>query len=152
MNKRDCHDCEMKDGLLCHKSTKNRAEVTQVVIPKQLQPEIIRLVHDSIIGYHMGVSRTIDKVSNNFWWRGLKESVRAYVKSCPVCNERKGDRRKAPLAPEPRISRPFQTIGIDFMELSPSKKGNRYVFVVINHATKWVEALACNNEGGRNGS
>jgi len=76
----------------------------------------------------------------------MKETVKAFIRTCPICNERKGDSRKAPLAPEPRVGRPFQRIGIDFAELGLTKNGNRYVFVVIDHASKFVEALACDNE------
>ena len=51
-----------------------------------------------------------------------------------------------PLAPEPRIARPFERIGVDFMEAPQTPNGNRAVLVVIDHATKWVEAKACADE------
>jgi len=76
----------------------------------------------------------------------MKESVRTFIRTCPVCNERKGDKQRAPLAPEPRIETPFARVGIDFMELPKSSQGNKYIFVVIDHATKYVEALACDNQ------
>jgi len=76
----------------------------------------------------------------------MKESVKSFIRACPICNERKGDSRQSPLAPEPRVDKPFFRIGIDYMELPISEKGNKYIFVVIDHATKFVEALACDNQ------
>jgi len=122
---RDLQQCVIKDDILYHKSKTKDEEKLQIVIPVDLQHRVITLIHCSIIGGHMGVSRTLERISRIFWWRGMKETVKSFVKACPVCNERKGDPRQVPLAPEPRIDKPFFRIGIDYMEFPISEKGNK---------------------------
>jgi len=143
---RDANQCLIKDSLLFHKSTVQGEERLQIVIPETLRNRVISLIHSSIIGAHMGVSRTVERIGRIFWWRSMKQNIKDFVRACPICNERKGDPHQAPLAPEPRVDRPFFRIGIDYMELPVSSKGNKYIFVVIDHATKFVEALACDNQ------
>jgi len=94
----------------------------------------------------MGVSRTVERIGRVFWWRSMKQHIQQFIRACPICNERRGDRRQAPLAPEPRVGQPFECIGIDFMSLPLTTKKNQYVLVVIDHATKYVEAQACKDQ------
>lgn len=43
----------------------------------------------------------------------------------------------------------FDVWGIDFMKLVPSFNGNRYILVVINYVSKWVEVIASPTNGSR---
>jgi len=65
-DQRDCQSCEIKDGVLYHNTEKKRVKLTQMGIPLKLQEEAVRLVHDSIVRYHMGTTRTVEKISNSF--------------------------------------------------------------------------------------
>ena len=78
----------------------------------------------------------------------MKQDVKEHIRTCPACNAHNhGQRHEAPpLAPQPRISRPFERIGIDFMEEPQSARGNHAVLIVIDHATKCVEAKACSDQ------
>ena len=61
-----------------------------------------------------------------------------YCRSYPECRFVSGGGKpgKPPLKPIP-VSRPFQILGIDIMELPKSEKGNRYVLVMQDFLTKW---------------
>ena len=78
----------------------------------------------------------------------MKASVKEYIRTCPACNARneRHSENAAQFAPEPRIAQPFARIGVDYMEEPVTKNGNHAVLVVIDHATKWVEARACKDE------
>ena len=36
----------------------------------------------------------------------------------------------------------FDVWGIDFMRLFPSSRGNKYILMAVDYASKWVEAVA----------
>ena len=61
-----------------------------------------------------------------------------FMAGCPQCAVVTGGSRqhRPPLHPIP-VSRPFQIIGVDIMELSTTERGNRYVLVFQDFLTKW---------------
>ena len=61
-----------------------------------------------------------------------------FVSNCPECTITAGVSRynNPPLHPIP-VSRPFQIVGIDLMELPQIKKGKKYVVVMQDYLTKW---------------
>ena len=145
---KDALQCCMKDDLLYRLEGQAPNTKTLLVIPKALQTTVLHELHSSPFGGHMGMGRTIGRITEHYWWRDMKASVREYIRTCPACNARneRHSENAVPLAPEPRIAQPFARIGVDYMEEPCTPRGNRAVLVVIDHATKWVEAKACPDE------
>ena len=60
-------------GRLCRlwwlqtKTHQDRTRI-QLVIPAQMQDDIMEAYHDSITGGHIGFQRTFDTIRNKFWW------------------------------------------------------------------------------------
>ena len=67
--------------------------------------------------------------------------------SCPVCQKAgPAITARAPLQPLPVIREPFTRIAMDVVgPLKRTKRGNKYVLVVMDYATKWPEAFALKN-------
>ena len=63
----------------------NANPVKQVVVPRILRTRVMTLAHDSILGIHLGVKRTTDKVLSNFFWSGVGGDVKRYCRSCDIC-------------------------------------------------------------------
>ena len=61
-----------------------------------------------------------------------------FVQSCPECLIVRGSGRKErpPLHPI-HVSRPFQIIGVDVMDLPVTSSGNKHVLVFQDYFTKW---------------
>jgi len=61
-----------------------------------------------------------------------------YADSCPECTiaTGMGCHNKPPLHPI-SVSRPFQIVGVDLMELPKTRQGNKYVIVFQDYLTKW---------------
>ena len=61
-----------------------------------------------------------------------------HCKGCPQCCIVAGGGRpgKPPLQPIP-VSRPFQILGIDVMDLPQTERGNKHVLVIQDFLTKW---------------
>ncbi|XP_073153365.1 uncharacterized protein [Henckelia pumila] len=48
-----------------------------------------------------------------------------------------------------RICIPAKEFGIDFMGPFPASEGNKYILVVVDYVSKWVDALACRTNDSR---
>ena len=102
------------------------------------------LVHKLHNGYgYLGIEGTYDLVKSKAWWPNLTKDVVKLVKTCPNCQlNQEQSTRHAELFPLEPVA-PFERWGIDFIgRLPTTKKGNRWILVAIDHATKWPIAKA----------
>ena len=82
----------------------------------------------------------MDKIKGRYYWPQMYEDLRAYVKSCDICQRRGRNKRSEPLHPIP-VGEPFYQIGIDFVgPLQRSSSNNRYIIVAVDYLTKWPKA------------
>ncbi len=116
----------------------------QVVVPLKFRTQVMRLAHESILGGHQGPTKTSDKVLSNFYWPGVQADVKRYCQSCDICQRTipKGRVTKVPLGDMPVIDVPFDRVAIDLVgPLNPcSDRGNRYILVLVDYATRYPEA------------
>ena len=56
--------------------------------------EILKNGHDSLLSGHIGISKTKELVSRDFWSPGMLAMIRDYVLSCDVCARAKDSRHK----------------------------------------------------------
>ena len=75
---------------------------------KPLKQEV---AHGSIMGGHMGIKKTTDKIQSAFHWPGIKGDVTQFCKSCDVCQKTvsKGSVPKVLLEKMPLIDKPFKS-------------------------------------------
>ena len=119
-----------------------------LVVPDSLQEQIMAAAHDNPGGGHLGVAKTIPKVKNKYYWIGCSKDVKLWIQQCPQCQKRKfpNPKRRASLVQVP-VGAPMEKLAIDVMGPFPrSAKGNRYVLVVCDYFTKWVESFAMPNQ------
>ena len=64
-------------------------------------------------------------LDNNWYWEGMYEDVESFCRNCPQCVIVLGSgcHNKPPLHPIP-IQCPFQTVGVDIMDLPATQQGN----------------------------
>ena len=141
---------EVRTGMLyrIYKRFRGTARVTlkQVLLPKQRRLQCMRLAHEAILGGHMGVQKTIDRITSNFYWPGLQGDVSRFCKSCDICQRTlpKGKVPKAPLDDMPLVDVPFKRVAVDIIgPIHPmSEKGKRWILTLVDHATRYPEAIA----------
>ena len=92
----------------------------------------MEVAHGSIMGSHMGIKKTTDKIQSAFYWPGIQGDVTRFCKSCDVCQKTvsKGSVPKVPLEKMPLIDKPFQRVAIDLVgPISPSSEGTQiYIY------------------------
>jgi len=134
-----------QDGEL-HRFVKDRR--TQKIALRQVpQPsgrsDLIMTLHHEL--GHIGEKRTIDALSQIYWWHGLTIDVKRHLSTCKLC-------RRVDVIPPHHVQEMqtesahdygmFYRWGLDFLgELPPSAGGNRYAFIAIDYFSKWIEVI-----------
>ena len=136
--------CFLSDGVLCRHYTPSASHVPhiQIVVPASLRSEVL---HNH--AGHLGVKRTTGSVKTRFYWPGYDTDISQWVLSCQECQQRNSPaiKPRAPLGTL-QASYPFEHLSWDIMgPLPTSEKGNRFILVVTDIFTKWVEAFPLQN-------
>jgi Integrase zinc binding domain len=56
-----------------------------VMEDNELRREVLSLYHDHRLAGHPGMSKTLDLLTQDYWWLTVKDFVTSYVKGCAVC-------------------------------------------------------------------
>ncbi|KAJ8351917.1 hypothetical protein SKAU_G00233930 [Synaphobranchus kaupii] len=85
------------------------------------------LAHTHLLGAHLGVEKTLERIKTRFYWPGAKKAVEDYCRSCPDCQQvAPRPHLRSPLIPLPIISVPFSRIGMDLVGPLPrSSRGHQ---------------------------
>ena len=113
-------------------------------VPYKERSETVTRFHDEL--GHLKYASIIDLMKRRFWWPGMDEMVREYIKGCPRCQldaSANNFKYRAPVKPIPAVAIPFERWGIDAVgPLPETKAGNRHIITAIDYATRWVVAKA----------
>ncbi|KAI4898887.1 hypothetical protein NFI96_006930, partial [Prochilodus magdalenae] len=108
----------LSDGVLCHtwEDPANGRRVSQVVIPRALRDSVLRGVHGSPGAGHFGVTKTLRRLRQRFYWPGCRADVELFVHCCDACAAKKGPSRthRAPLHPYQSGS-PMERVAVDVL-------------------------------------
>ncbi|KAJ8927358.1 hypothetical protein NQ314_020133 [Rhamnusium bicolor] len=99
------------------------------------------MYHDDTTAGHLGVSKTLSRILELYYWPNLRKEVYKYVRKCIICAANKSTNlpRAGLMGAYRNINFPFQLISADLLGPYPrSKNGNRYVLVVVDWFTKYV--------------
>ena len=121
----------------------------QIVVPKSYCHEILSIAHESSMSGHLGINKTYHKISNHFYWPGLKSDVSQYFKTCHTCQMLGKPNQtlpKAQLQPIPAFDEPFSRILIDCVGPLPrTKSGNEYLLTIMCTSTRFPQAIPLRN-------
>lgn len=113
----------------------------KLVVPRSWRAQVLKEHHDVAQAGHLGITKTLRKVRQNFIWPGLKRDVVKWVSSCKVCQEMKGKPGRAPLQPI-RSTYFNELLCSDVVgPLPTTPEGNQYILTFIDHFSKWAEAV-----------
>ena len=136
-----------EDGLLYRQWVPHGRETTgtiyQLILPLQCRQLVLKLAHEIPMAGHLGQKKTTDRVLQRFYWPTVFQDVKELCRTCPECQKTaKGKKVRAPMVPLPIVEEPFHRIAMDIIGPLPrSRKGNRYILVICDYATRYPEAF-----------
>ena len=139
---------EGKQGFLLHQDllfSGNRASYTEpryprLLLPSQFREDIIKRCH--LESGHSGHLKTMQRVQEHYVWPGMRKEIEVWYKRCPSCLVHTSRPEHVEMGEMPVPTSPGQIIGADLIgPLVESEYGNRYILMVIDHFSKWVEAF-----------
>ena len=122
-------------------SVKIQIPVRQILVPLKYRRRCLVRFHEEL--GHPGTKRMLRTVARTYYWKQMKEDVRMYVHDCHYCHCRKSNTHhtKPPVQSYTWPVRPFFRIHMDLTELSTTTTGYRYVLVIKDALTKWIELI-----------
>jgi transposase InsO family protein len=113
---------------------------TELAYTKEEKLIILKQFHDSVIGGHLGINKTIKKIKTQCTWKGMKEDIKNYITHCTSCQKNKVSNRKVrqPMVITSTSSRPFEKIFLDIVgPLITTVSGNTYILTMQDDLTKY---------------
>ncbi|KAJ9533992.1 hypothetical protein QJQ45_027094 [Haematococcus lacustris] len=123
----------------------------KVVVPtdSELRNHILHEMHDAVYSGHVGISKTLERVSRVFWWNTMRADVRYYVSTCDACQRDKASTLKPggllnPLSiPDYR----WESVSMDFITKLPSgSHGYDAICVFVDRLSKMVHFVPCRED------
>lgn len=131
----------VEDGIIWRGSQEEK----QIVLPVRFRRTVLNLAHDHPSAGHMGVRRTLARITCRYYWYNVKKDVREWIQNCLHCARNKIHRAKHQegMGTVGIIGKPGAQWGADILgPLPKTSRGKRYVLVVTDLFTKWVELFA----------
>ncbi|XP_078443745.1 uncharacterized protein LOC144713125 [Wolffia australiana] len=128
----------IQQGLLLYKG--------KIILPanSSLIPSILQEFHDSTVGGHGGFHRTLQRISQQVSWPGMRKAIKAYVNHCAVCQQHKYSTLSPAglLQPLPIPNQIWEDITMDFIEGLPKSEGFDSIMVVVDRLSKYSHYIA----------
>jgi len=115
----------------------------RMYVPEALRSELMRATHQ--LSHHSS-EKMLASFKLRFWWPSMRADTKTHVAMCTACRRTRNPetRPSAPLQIFSAASR-FELVHIDVLgggtSLPKTKKGNRYLLVIVDHFSKYGEAI-----------
>lgn len=88
----------------------------QVVLPRALQPDVMRQLHEGPVGGHFGVERTVARLQTRFYWYQMRKDVTHWCRTCISCASKARPLKmlRAPMGTV-RVGDPMERVALDIM-------------------------------------
>ncbi|UYV72370.1 hypothetical protein LAZ67_9002826 [Cordylochernes scorpioides] len=126
---------KVEDGCLFKKNPNPEGRAWLLVVPEKKKREIMKEYHNHMSNGHLGVARTMYRIKSKYFWPSMLKDVSEFVKTCHLCQSRKGSNQlpSGLLQPIPPANFPFERIGIDF---------EKWIIVLTDYYTRYAETKA----------
>lgn len=137
------------NAILCRRvqTTPAQPVVYQVLIPTSLYKATLNILHGSPSSGHYSADRTLKKALTMCYWTSMRSDIEKFCETCHTCEafRKPVPKHRAPLH-SIQAEKPFQFVCTDITELPLTSQGHRYVLVVQDHFTKYVNAYPMSDQ------
>ena len=115
-----------------------------IVMPQLYQHEILFRAHDAM--GHQGISKVVARIQERHTWPGIRRTVGEYLSQCLTCQQVKDKPGDVRFHLKNIQSGYFnELVQYDHMKLCPTDDGNTGILVIIDHFSKFAEAIPCSH-------
>ncbi len=119
----------------------------QLVIPKELVPNVLHFIHDCATSSHPGKEKAYRQAQLKYYWIDMRKQTYNNIDNCNICAETKGHTRTpAPMLNYPIPEKPWDRIQLDTLELPLSENGFKYLLVIIDYFSRFCILQAIKNK------
>ena len=121
----------------------------QTCRPEGLRHTLMQICHDQPHAGHFSYQKTLKKIQDQWYWPGMHNDTKVYCNNCHTCAlvNLPHNTRPAPLIPRKIPTHFGDTIAADLLgPLPQSSLGNKYLLVVSDTYSKWVELIPLQNK------
>merc|ERR1711893_323270 len=143
---------EVRDGLLCYSwqpEDPRKPVWYRIVAPRVLIPTVLGALHDLKSSGHVGMNKTVEKCKKSpFFWPQMVAEAKRWVRKCRECQQRKAPAhaKRAKLVTY-QSGGPWERVAMDVLGPLPATPGgNKFILVVMDYYTKWVEMFAMKDQ------
>jgi hypothetical protein len=106
--------------------------------------EIAESKHDSRVAGRFGQKKTLELISQNFYWPKMEDWMNEYVRTCDTCQRMKSPRHaKFRLLQSLELSySPWESTSVDFIVTLPKSEGHTQIMVVVDCFSKMAHCIA----------
>jgi len=130
-----------------HPDTKLLLFDNRIYVPNKinLKLDILKLFHDSLVSGHLGRAKTLELLSRQYYWPGIRRFVYRYVSNCSICKRAKPTRQEPSghLLSLQIPERPWSSISMDFITGLPISNGFNSILVVVDRFSKMSHFIPC---------
>lgn len=145
------------NGILYHRTESTLTDAVaqdeaswKVVVKQKNRDRILFDTHDNVQSGHLGIEKTHARIAKDYYWPGMFKDIVNYVKHCDICQKIKSEQYAPPgMLGKRIIEHPWSVVAADIMGPFPrSKKGMKYLLVIQDLFTKWIEIEPLRNATG----
>ena len=114
-----------------------------LAIPSSQRKSLLYAAHESLMSLHPGVTKTLLKLRDQYWFPHMTKHVTDHIAQCGSCQRRKNPKnpQRVPLKNQ-MASGPFHVLSVDFQgPFVESESGMKHILVFTDHFTKWCEMI-----------
>jgi hypothetical protein len=121
----------------------------KVLVPdvSTLCKDLLQIFHNSPLAGHLGQQRTLELLSQSYYWPGIRADVYNHVDSCKTCQRIKLPKAKLILSqPLELPTHPWKHISYNFITDLPKDGPSDCVLMIVDSFTKYGLMIVCSKK------
>lgn len=117
----------------------------RLCIPKgSIRDLLVRESHGGGLAGHFGINKTLEILSEHFYWPKMSGDVQSIISRCVTCHHAKSQFHQGVYTPLPVPSRPWEDVSMDFIVALPrTRRGKDAIMVVVDRFSKMAHFVPC---------
>lgn len=129
----------LQNGILAYQTASNEY---RPILPDNMFDLVFHFCHDSALGSHAGVTRTIDRIKSHFYYPNLHSKVRKQVSSCLTCARSKHAQTTYGNQSSTDPTRPMQLLYLDVAGPLPrTRSQHTHILIVVDGFSRYTYLL-----------